>query len=393
MDIQNIYHYFEQDKSVKTQTHSITRDDIKRNNRIRIYNALRETGKLSCAQIARHLSLSLPTVGKNISELEEKQLVRVSEVKGNTGGRNSKVYEAVADYRVAVGVNITKHHISAVVVDLLGHVISQVRYRVAFSRSDDYYRRLGDAVSTVIRDADISEDKILGVSLVIPALITKDRQRTYYNGVLNIDPVVNCHEFARYIPYTACFCHDAKSAAFAESWFTPSESDFFYLMLSDTICGAPFVADQPYSGHNNRSGEIGHVRLVKNGRLCYCGKRGCMDPYCSTRVLTSITDGDLAGFFNLLESKDPKAESIWSEYLEDLSVAVSNIRMLYDSNIVIGGYLGQYMDQYLDQLNSLCIPNDPYCDSIDYLSVCKYKNEASATGGALYYIVSFIQSV
>lgn len=50
---------------------TLTRRDIKRNNRLRIYNRLRDAGSFSCLDISRDLGLSLPTVGKNISDLEE----------------------------------------------------------------------------------------------------------------------------------------------------------------------------------------------------------------------------------------------------------------------------------------------------------------------------------
>ena len=58
---------------------TLTRRDIKRNNRLRIYNRLRDAGSFSCLDISRDLGLSLPTVGKNISDLEEAGLVRSSE--------------------------------------------------------------------------------------------------------------------------------------------------------------------------------------------------------------------------------------------------------------------------------------------------------------------------
>ena len=54
---------------------TLTRRDIKRNNRLRIYNRLREAGSFSCLDISMDLGLSLPTVGKNISDLEEAGLV------------------------------------------------------------------------------------------------------------------------------------------------------------------------------------------------------------------------------------------------------------------------------------------------------------------------------
>ncbi len=375
------------------QRKNLTRMDIKRNNRIRVYNELRQRGKLSCLDISKGLGVSLPTVNKNLASLEEARLIHSPGTNCKTGGRSSKIYEVVKDFRVAVGVNITNHHITAVTVNLTGEVTARVRFRQPFSRDDAYCRRLGQAVEQVISEGGISKSQILGVALVIPALILPDGSRTYYNRVLPMDSNVTCEELARYIPYPARLCHDAKSAAYAESWFNREVSDFFYMMISDSLCGAPVLSGKPYSGLNNRSGEIAHLKLVSNGRLCFCGKRGCMDPYCSTKALTSATVGDLAAFFDRLEAGDPEAGAVWEEYLYHLALAINSIRMMLDCPIILGGYLGQYMDGHLPHLKELVLAEDPFTDQVDYLSVCKCKNEASATGGALVYIEQFIQTV
>lgn len=375
------------------QLETITRTDIKRNNRLRIYNWLREAGPLSCLDISKKLNLSLPTVNKNLSRLEADRLVHSFEGKNDTGGRSPKIYDAAADYRVAIGVSITNHHISAVVVDLRGAIIAQVRYRQLFARSDAYFQKIGQAVADVVLDANVSDSQILGVSLVVPALITKDGSRTYYDGVLHLDTNATCEEFSKYIDYPTRFCHDARSAAYAESWYNHNVSSFFYLMISDSICGAPIFDGDPYPGHNNRSGEIGHMNVIRNGRLCYCGKRGCMEAYCSTRQLSAVTDGDLALFFQRLDQKDETAAATWDEYLYYLVRTINTVRMLFDCDVVIGGYLGQHIEKYMPEVCDLVRKEDPFSDDTDFLSVCVCKNEASATGGALTLIDQFIQVI
>ena len=375
------------------QGEQITRNDIKQNNLIRVLNQMRSSGALSAQEISAQLGLSQPTVTKNLNELKKLGLLSPGDLKKNTGGRNSRLYEILSNVHVAVGINITRHHISAVVINLKGEVIARTRIRQVFRRNEEYYRIIGDLVETVIRDSGVLDGQILGVALVIPALIARDGQSTYYNGVLGEEPVMSCSEFSRYLPYPTRFCHDGKAASYAESWFTHEPEDFFYLMISDSIIGTPILSGRPYFGINQRSGEIGHLRLVRNGRRCYCGKKGCMETYCSTKELSRITDGNLAAFFALLQSNDEQAVNVWNEYLHNLVIAINDVRLLFDCNIVIGGYLGEYMDPYLDQLYALAVDEDPFTDIIDYISVCKYKTEASATGGALMYLDEYVQSI
>ncbi len=372
---------------------TITRNDIKRINRLRIYNLLRTEGEHTSLDISQKLSLSLPTVNKNVSALEKDKLVVSYEGKNDTGGRNPRIYNADPYYRVGVSVSITLRHIVAVVVDLRGNVRSRLRIREDFVRDDLYFRKLGNAVSEVMGQADIPESSVLGVNLVVPALITKDGQDTYYNGVLHMKPHVTCEEFAKYIPYPTKFAHDASSAAFAESWFNHNVTDFVYFMVSDTICSAPILEQLPYPGLNNRSGEIGHVTMVPGGRPCYCGKRGCTDSYLSTRILSDAVGGDLPLFFEKLAAGDAQLQELWEDYLSKLVISISSLRLLFDCKVVIGGYLGQYADPYMDHIRELVLKEDPFSVDEDYVSVCACKRDASAIGGALYLIDEFIRSI
>lgn len=372
---------------------NLTRQDIKKNNRVRIYKLFLDNGRLSRQEIASRLGLSLPTVGKNMAEMEREGMISPAGKKNDTGGRSSQVYEILPTHRVAIAASVTRSHISAVVIDLTGKMIGHVRFRHKFTQSDASYRKIGDAVSEAIQKAGVPGGRVLEVGIVLPALLSLDQQSTYYNKVLNIADRVSCREFSKYIPYPTKLYHDTTSAAYAESHCNEDVTDFFYMMLSDSIGGAVFLNHMLYPGINNRSCEIAHMKLVENGKKCYCGRRGCVDPYCSTRALSVLTNGDLALFFELLRKKEEEALALWDEYIHHLAAAIHDVRMLFDCSIVIGGYLGEYCDDYLGELRQTLREGDPFTDDMSYLSVCKCKREASAIGAALSCIDSYIMSV
>ena len=84
------------------------------------------------------------------------------------------------------------------------------------------------------------------------------------------------------------------------------------------------------------------MTLYPGGDLCYCGKEGCVDRYCSARVLTGEEGIRLEEFFQRLASGEAVTEKIWDEYLSDLAVVVNNLRMIYDCKVVVGGYVGRF---------------------------------------------------
>lgn len=370
----------------------ITNNEIKQKNRTSIFQLFRERDQLSRQDIAAALDLSLPTVTQNLQQLKAEGLIAETGTIGNTGGRRARAYSLVKNARTAIGLDITKDHVTAVALDLNGSIIATVRRSLTFTRTDDYYRSLGDIVAQTVRQGRLKGEHILGVGIGVPGLITRDQKTVFYGAVLGVADV-SCEEFSKYIPYPTMLCHDTNTAGFAEIWNYPDTPTAFYLMLSASIGGAVYIDGKQYDGLNLRAGEAGHMVIVPGGKRCYCGNRGCMDAYCAARVLTSAADGSLERFFRLLKQGDPRIRAVWEEYLEHLVTAVNNLRMLFDCNIIIGGHTGSFMDEYIDELRDRLARRNPFEDAADYLMPCRYKTEAVATGAALNYISAFLDSI
>lgn len=366
--------------------------ELKQKNRSHVFQLLYKTSGLTRQDIVARLQLSLPTVTQNLEELQAEGLICEDGSKGNTGGRRAKTYALVANARTAIGLDITKGGITAVAVDLLGNIVARVHESVQFSKTEAYYRRVGHVIDLILRQGKLDKDRVLGVGIGVPGLITPDHQKVFYGEILQFTDAT-CMEFSEFIPFRANLYNDANAAGFAESWVRPDLKNAFYLMLSNNVGGAIYINNRQYNGDNTRSGEVGHIQIVPNGKLCYCGQRGCVDAYCAATVLSGMTNGDLNVFFAKLERKDPKACAVWREYLQHLSVTVANVRMLLDCNIILGGYVGEYIDPYLDELKALAARLSGFEDTADYLLPCSYKKEAIAAGAALSYIAEFVKSI
>ena len=366
--------------------------EIKQKNRTSIFQLLRSHEGLSRQDIVSSLHLSLPTVTQNLTELMEEGLVVECGSIGNTGGRRARSYTANRYARTAIGLDITKNHISVAAVDMKGELIAHQRVRYSFARTDEYARKLADMVEWVIGESQIDRESILGVGIGVPGLVSEDHERVTYGETLNFTGAEK-EEFTKYIPYPAALYHDVYAACFAETWKDKDVRNIFYMMINSSLGGAIYINNQLYSGDTTRSGEIGHIPLVPNGRRCYCGKLGCVDAYCSTSLLSSLTDGNLGAFFALLDQGDAKAREVWNEYLGHLATAVNVVRMMLDCDVILGGYIGEFIDAYVDELRDLVAEKNPFDENSDYLLPCKCKTAAVATGAALDYISTFINGI
>jgi len=77
--------------------------------------------------------------------------------------------------------------------------------------------------------------------------------------------------------------NDANAAAIGEMIYGGAKEtkDFVLLTLGTGLGSGMVVNGELVYGHDGFAGEIGHVRVKDNGRLCGCGRRGCLETYVS----------------------------------------------------------------------------------------------------------------
>lgn len=368
---------------------------IREKNRQMVYRFIRNHDSVSKQDIVIGLNFSLPTVTQNLQYLKEQGLIDTSKKILNTGGRNATAYTYIKNAKLAIGIYTTANHINGVAVDLSGNVVEVIKRRIVFNLDDDeYLRTLGIVVEQVKQNAKITDENLLGVGISVPGLLSDDGEYVIYGLTLNFTGKTRA-QIAKYIPYKNRLFHDSFAAGYAEVWIDYRVNNAFYISLSNSVGGSVVIDKEIYAGDSHKGGEIGHMIIVpKKGKQCYCGQYGCLDTVCQVSNLDYYTNGNIEEFFRLLKAGDHRARELWDEYLDNLSLAIHNIRMLFDSVVIIGGYVGAYIEAYMEELYERVDKKNPFSDKArDYLIPCKYKVEATAAGAALLYINDFICSI
>lgn len=361
-------------------------DESRRSNKVRIAKCILDSGEISKAEIASKLDLSMPTVFKNIKELIQLGIVTEGNEYQSTGGRKAKGLSIADHIMYAAGIDITRNHISYVFIDLKGNLLCQKRIRSSYENTLDYYEALYEEFICFLKESGIERNKILGVGISVPGIIDAQNQMIITSHVLKVNNV-SLKNLSQLFEFDVYYENDANSAAIAE--FADRNRDAVYVSLSDTVGGCVYINQGVYTGEHYRSAEFGHMNLVRNGAKCYCGKKGCADVYCSARVLSCHGNGSLEGFFDLLQAGDESAKKVWEKYLEDLAVLVTDLRMVFDCDIILGGYVGGYLKKYIMDLNKKVVKLDPFDNDTTYLQTCRYEREASAVGIAMRFIEKY----
>src|SRR5690606_7196052 len=177
--------------------------------------------------------------------------------------------------------------------------------------------------------------------------------------------------------------NDVKSAALAESRFGLAQNKQDVLVVSlDWGVGLGIIMDGKLrSGTIGYAGEIGHIPLVNDGILCYCGKRGCLETVASgialanmakegiksgqASFLTELSDQELERLepqiiIDAANRGDQYAISILSQVGINLGKGISILIQLFNPELIIlGGKIAeakQYITTPIQQsINTYCM--------------------------------------
>ena len=383
----------------------------KRINKARILRYAAARGQVTRSEIAVDLHLSVPTTMQHVRELMAAGLLREEGEQASTGGRRAAALAIVPEAAYACGADITRSHLTMALVDARRSLVAWERARLPFANTTAYFAdvermlhvflrkngaasggtRCGDAEMPAAETARQAAGgaparPLVGIGFSLPGFVDRERsvlRRSDVLGCANVSFQALGERFG--VPFS--LENDASSAAYAE--FHERRGNAVYLSLSGTVGGAFCDGGRLYEGDNAKSAEFGHMIIKKGGRRCYCGKRGCADAYCNAELLQRAGGGTLDGFFAALAAGEAGARRVWSAYRDDLALTVGNLRVLFDCEICLGGYVGGYLAPYLPELAARVKRYDRLDGARDYLRTGRHTLEASAYGAALPFIERF----
>ncbi len=348
-------------------------------NQERVFGLLRAEHELTRQEISERLGISMPTTLQIVTDMVASGLVCEGRAVRSTGGRKARKICLCPDAGYAVGIEVALHHTGFIVVDLSCNTVCRHMLPTTFSDQPSWYQRLGESLSIFLRENRISENRICGVGVSFPGIIDTKSDCVLHSHVFRLEHM-SLDRFRKCIPFRTVFANDANCASLTEQ--SPARQTFLYVSLNESVGGALVVNGSPVSGDTFHAGEIGHMILIPDGRPCYCGKHGCADSYLSPKALTQENQ-TLEMFFRSLCKGDRDAKTLWEQYLDYLAIFLTNLRMMADMDIVIGGEVSRYLAPYINNLREHSIKYDCFARDIDYIDIGKKQDNACAAGAAL----------
>ncbi len=117
--------------------------------------------------------------------------------------------------------------------------------------------------------------------------------------------------------------NDANAAALGEMLFGETKNcrNFLYITLGTGVGSGIVVDGKLVYGHDGFAGEIGHVILYPDGRPCGCGRKGCVETYCSATAIKT-TYAEILKKKNLPENPTADAKNIYERAMASEESAI-----------------------------------------------------------------------
>lgn len=364
---------------------------VRRRNRQAVLKMLYQNQTMTRKDLADQLGLSFPTVTQILTELEAEGLVQQIGQQASTGGRRAFLNAIVTDSRVSVGVSISMHWIEIVLMNLGRGAAATEEHHILFEDTESYWQKLNALIGDLLERHEVARERLLGVGVSFPGVISSIGNSLEFAPTLGIDRL-DLRRVTEQLRYPVLFGNDATLASRAEAWFRPEIGRAVYLLLNRGVGGAYISGRDDILG--SRACEFGHMVIQEDGKLCSCGRRGCLEAYCSSAVLVEDagTDGQetLEDFFARLDEGEELHRQAWDRYFGHLVTGIGNLRSIFDADVIIGGEMARFLERYTEPLRRALVEKSCLWEDGRYLRFCNYGQFDAAIGAALMFIDGFL---
>ncbi|MEN8238680.1 MAG: ROK family transcriptional regulator [Actinomycetota bacterium] len=255
-------------------------DTIRSTNTSVVFDHIYSNRRTDRASIARDTGLSPTTVSAITGNLLEAGVIRESGSGASRGGRRPIVLEIVPGARLSIGVEVGASHITVIVLDLFGTVISRSSQPILTANAGvESVEMIKSMLEGILAELPTAS-RVAGIGVGIQSRVA----RPGWKGI-DLDA-----ELRDSFGIPLWIDNDANLGALAEAWWGQGQdvADFTYVKLGGGVGSGHIIAGDIHRGHSGAAGEIGHTPSEPGGRLCQCGRRGCLEAYISSRTLVEF---------------------------------------------------------------------------------------------------------
>lgn len=319
---------------------------VKRQNRTSILKLINQKGPISRKDIASELGLTPAAVTLICSEfLEQGVLLEkgILEEKARAG-RKKVLLDINYEYRYVIGINIEQEHTYLVVSNLCGDVQKKTTIHTAVEKEPQIFLAdVAQAVKKLIRQTELPMERIAGVGVCVPGIVDKESGKAVRAYGIWKEEVELCDFLQEKLNLPVCIENNVNAFAKAELLCgAGKERGNLLLVKWGPGVGSSIVIDNHiYEGRHGKAAELGHFIVEKEGELCSCGRRGCLETKVSLsalqRDIKGLTQDNLGSY--LRNGTKEEQEIVWNAIDLFAQTIVNSVTILAPNRVILFGKL------------------------------------------------------
>jgi predicted NBD/HSP70 family sugar kinase len=397
---------------------------VKHNNRKVVLSLLRKSGPITISELAEKSRLSKPTIMKIVQYYLMEGLVNHLGKGTSTeeGGKKPNLYSFNPDSKYSMGIQLSGDEglLIGVLTDLNSRICQQIEFPLTFNTDlTTVLDKIALAYRQLLDLQRLSSDRLIGLA------VGTHGYTNFETGVVFVSP----HNpiWGRDVPFKKLVEEHIRDAipvqvdnqiryqAFVEKMLGAGQQERNIIVLR---CGIGAIAGVVQEntlkrGKHFLAGHVGHMIVDPHSQEdCLCGARGCFEVLVGTERLlrtaragwgqhkeslifqnTSSEQITVDDIIRASNQNDAWAKSLIDEVIKWFAIALSNLNLMYDPDLVIlqGVYTraGDYFLQRLrERVNHVSLLNVEKEIRIEYSQMGK---QAGAIGAASYLINEFFR--
>lgn len=307
-----------------------------------------------------------------------------------------------------IGIDLGGTTMTAGLVDENFRIIGKITWATKLPRpAEDLEKALADLCRAVAKEnkVDFSSVKYVGIGTpgsvnFTTGFVGYNTNFGYYDWNLgpDMEKLLGCKVYVE---------NDANAAAFGEyiAGGAKGYKDAVVITLGTGIGSGIILGGKIVRGFNFAAGEMGHTVIVKGGRKCNCGRRGCWERYASSRALTEDTKAAMQEHpdtlmwklvpdldhvnaktsFDAMAKGDALAKQVVENWMEYVGCGLANVVNTFEPEVIcVGGGVSNQGEVLLGPVRAYVEEetHDITGGRVPEIRVCELRNDAGVIGAA-----------
>lgn len=277
------------------------------------------------------------------------------------------------DYYVGMDLGGTNTKIG--LLDKEGNIIFSIIVKTeSYEGFENTVERLSNILKAQVKEANIDFEDVKGVGIGIPGPVVNNSVVKFFANFEWPNNLDISREFEKHLGKPVKADNDVNVITLGEMWRGGGKGykNVLGIALGTGIGGGIVVDGKLISGKTGSAGEVGHIVVENNGKLCGCGHRGCWEAYASAtglvreansrltvnknNLLYAIIDGkgmelEAKDIFDAAREGDQFSLDLVEYEAEYIAYGLGNLLNILDCDIVvIGGGIALAGDILFDRI-------------------------------------------